>query len=254
MLLDEMIAAAKAAGEIVAATPKQPRMTTFDEFRAAFDTVQAPAEEVLRKHLDTIAPGVPWADEFETELPAGQQVWVVDVIDGAVQYMQGLPQWCVSVTLVDDRAPVAAVLHNPIQQETYSAGTTAFLNGNPIRPSIKTDLSAALVATSQPPFAFTQPDAVAAAGRSLSAVLGAVVAVRNLGPTSWQIADVASGRLDAFWQYGVDDTNNLGPGLIAKAAGVVVTDADGRPWHASSRSFVAAPEALHPLLVEVLGR
>jgi myo-inositol-1(or 4)-monophosphatase len=255
-LLEAIAAAARDAGTVILETPAPPPMTTFDEFRIAFGEVQAPAEALLRDRLDDLLPGVKWAEEFETELPVGERVWVVDVVDGAVQYMQGLPQWCVSVTLVDNRSAVAAVLHNPVRGETYLAakGSGAFRNGHAVTPSLKSDLSAALVATSQPPFAYTQPLAIAEAGRSLSAVLGKVVAVRNLGPTSWQIADVAAGRLDAFWGYGVDDANNLGAALIAQEAGVVVTDASGEPWRPGSASFLAAPTSLHSQLVELLGQ
>lgn len=253
-LLDGMAAAAQAAGALVRATPPPAPAATFEEFRRAFGAIQDPAEAVLRKRLGELCPGAGWAGEFGTVLPAGQQIWVADVVDGAVQYMQGLPQWCVSVTLVHDRRAVAAVLHHPVQGETYRAGTGlgALLNGRPFTPSAKTDLKIALVATSHPPFPATQPHAVAAAGRSLSAVAGAAGAVRNLGPTSWQVADVASGRLDAFWEFGVDDANLVGGALIAREAGVTVTDADGQAWQPGRGSFVAAPAPLHARLLAAL--
>lgn len=70
-------------------------------------------------------------------------------------------------------------------------------------------------------------------------------AVRNLGPTSWQIADTAAGRLDAFWQFGRDHANLLPGALIAREAGAVVTDAAGGPWTSGSDSFLVAAPALH---------
>jgi myo-inositol-1(or 4)-monophosphatase len=253
-LLDGLAEATQAAAEVIVDTPGRPRVRTLAEFMAAFDAVQAPAEALLRRRFEDLLPGVKWAGEFDTDLPAGEQCWVVDVLDGAVQYLQGLPQWCVSVTLVAGREPVAAVLHSPGLGETYTAakGLGAFLNGHPVSPSDKTELAATLVATSQPPFAGEQPIAVSAAGRSLSAVLPAVGAIRNLGPTSWQIADVAAGRLDAFWQYGVDDGNCLGGGLIARESGVVVTDTAGQAWVPGSDSFLAAPAGIHRQLIGLL--
>jgi fructose-1,6-bisphosphatase/inositol monophosphatase family enzyme len=83
-------------------------------------------------------------------------------------------------------------------------------------------------------------------------LLPAVGAVRNFGPTSWQVADMASGRIDAFWEYGRDAGNLLGASVIAREAGVVVTDTWGRPWQAGSDSFLAAPSALHARLVDLL--
>lgn len=79
-------------------------------------------------------------------------------------------------------------------------------------------------------------------------MLQSVAAVRNLGATSWQIADTGSGRLDAFWEYGDDTGNLLSGALVAREAGAVVTDASGRPWHEGADSFLAAAPGLHPAL------
>jgi myo-inositol-1(or 4)-monophosphatase len=90
-------------------------------------------------------------------------------------------------------------------------------------------------------FAAQDPGAPARSGSSLSAV-------RNLGPTSWQVADVASGRLDGFWEFGEDSAS-----LLAREAGVTVTDASGPPWRAGAGSFAAAPAQPHPELLAALG-
>jgi myo-inositol-1(or 4)-monophosphatase len=116
----------------------------------------------------------------------------------------------------------------------------------------KRELAAAYVGTSQPPFVGRAPELVAQAGRSLAAMLGAVGAVRNLGAQGWQAADVAGGRLDAFWQYGADDVNFVGAALIAREAGAVVSDAAGRPWRAGAASILVAAPSLHAQLVAVL--
>jgi myo-inositol-1(or 4)-monophosphatase len=108
------------------------------------------------------------------------------------------------------------------------------------------------VATSTPPFVGRLPRQVELAGRSLAAMLAAVGAVRNLGATSWQVADVAGGRLDAFWEYGVDDVNLLGATLIAREAGAVVTDAAGQPWRAGAASILVAAPSLHAPLRALL--
>jgi myo-inositol-1(or 4)-monophosphatase len=104
----------------------------------------------------------------------------------------------------------------------------------------------------QPPFPARQPAAITAAGRAVTRLLPGVGAVRNLGPTSWQVADVASGRLDFFWEYGRDAGNLLGASLIVTEAGGIVTDAGGKPWDARSSSFVAAPAVLHAQVIGLL--
>lgn len=231
--------------------PAQPP-TSFAELAETFGAIDGSLAAELRAALTAIRPEAAWADEFD-DLPAGE-VWVVDALDGAVQLLHGLPQYCVTVTLVRDGEPELAVLHSPWLKETYAAqkGEGAKRNGTPIAPSPKSSLDAAIAATSQPPFATKQPGVAEAAGRSLTALLGAVVAVRNLGPTSWQIADVGAGRLDLFWQYGRDAANLAGPALIAREAGAVVSTAGGAPWTPSAGSFLVAAPALHRTAVELL--
>ncbi|OXM70518.1 inositol monophosphatase [Amycolatopsis vastitatis] len=227
---------------------------SFEELAAAFSAIDDPLAAGFRAALTELRPGAAWADEFD-DLPGGE-VWVVDALDGAVQLLQGLPQYCLTVTLVRDGEPELAVLHSPWLGETYAAlrGEGARRNGERIEPSRKKSLDAAVAATSQPPFVGKQPGVAEAAGRSLTAVLGEVAAVRNLGPTSWQVADVAAGRLDLFWQYGRDATNLAGAALIAREAGAVVTTAGGAPWTPSAGSFVATAPALHALVLDALGQ
>ncbi|MFC4081305.1 inositol monophosphatase family protein [Amycolatopsis samaneae] len=226
----------------------------LEELDALFHAVDDPLAARLRAGLAEIRPEAGWADDEFAPGGAGGEYWVVDALDGAVQFLQGLPQWCVTVSLVRDGEPVLAVLHSPSLRETYAAerGAGAWRDGRPITPSRKTSLDAAVVATSQPPFVTRQREAAARAGRALPEMLGRVVAVRNLGPTSWQLADVASGRLDLFWQYGSDAANLLGAALVAREAGALVTTCAGTPWTSTSDSFLAAPAALHPAAVEIL--
>ncbi|MFC5995769.1 inositol monophosphatase family protein [Pseudonocardia hispaniensis] len=218
---------------------------------AAFHTVDDPAAALLRRRLGAIRPqAVSADDELGPVVAMDGEMWVCDAIDGAVQFLQGLPYWGVSIALVRDGEPVLAVLWMPRLDLLYTAiiGGGARLNGRPVTASRK-KLAAALVCTSQPPFN-TEPER---AGTSLTAMLRHTLAVRNLGPTSLQIAQVASGHVDAFWEYG-EDANNLLPGaLIAREGGAIVTDADGNPWHPTSTSFLAAAPTLHADVLKVLG-
>jgi myo-inositol-1(or 4)-monophosphatase len=254
-LVTQLTEAAKAVAALVEKQPTT-RPDSMAQFKPAFDKIDKPASALLADHLDRIRPGVPWVAEMRTEVPETGEVWVVDPIDGAVQFVQGLPQWCVSVTLVRDREPVATVLHSSVLGETYTAerGRGAFRNGEPITPSTKTDLAVCLVATSQPPTVADEPAAVADAGRALAAALPRIGAVRNFGPTSWQIADTAAGRIDAFWEFGRDESNLVPGALIAREAGALVTNLDGRPWRVGDRSFVAASKSVHGKLLPLLAR
>jgi myo-inositol-1(or 4)-monophosphatase len=251
--LTQVVRAARDAAALLPPTAPRP-FDSWPEFKAGYEAVEKPVAGLLRERLATARPGVPWAEELDTEISGAGECWVVDPIDGAVQYLQGLPQWSVSITLVRDGRPVLAALHSATLGHTYTAtdGGGALLDGRPVAPTAKTELSLALVASSHPPFVAGQPRAVADTARAVGRLLPAVGALRNFGPTSWQVGDVASGRLDAFVEYGTDAGNLLGAALIATEAGVTVTDAEGNPWHAGSTSFLAAPAALHTRLLDLL--
>ena len=245
-MLQQMIEAAQEIGRRVLAQPRPPKFRTMAELKSVFGDFDEPLQETLWQRLHALVPAAVSFDELEGELPAGD-VWIIDALDGAVQYLHELQHWCVSLTLVRDREPLLAVLHSPPLQETYAArrGGGATRNGAPIAPARKSELAAAFVATSYPPFVGRLPRQVELAGRSLAVMLGAAGIVRNLGATSWQVADVAGGRLDGFWMYGVDDVNLLGAALIAREAGAVVTDAAGQPWRAGAGSILVAAPSLH---------
>ena len=253
-ILNQVTSVAHEVGDRVRALPSPAPFRTPSELRAAFNAIDDPLQAFTRERLAALRPEAAWVDELHGRIPDAGEAWVVDAIDGAVQYLQGLPQWCVSITLVRARVPVITVLYSAVQGETYAAiaGGGAMRNGAPVEPSKKTDLAVALVATSQPPFVAKEPGDVEHASRSLRDVLLVAGAVRNFGPTSWQIADVASGRLDAFWQYGVDDGNLLGASLVAQEAGAIVTDALRAPWRSGARSILVAAPGLHRRLCDVL--
>ena len=251
-LLTPVTDAAIEAGEMLLDGKGQRSFSDWTEFKDAYDGVEQPVTRLLRGRLGALRPAAGWADEFSPELGRGEY-WLADAIDGAVQYLQGLPQWCVAITLVRGGAAVLTVLRNPVLGATYTAaaGGGAFRNGTPISPSGKTDVAICVMATSHPPFAARQPGVPDKAGRALAVMMPAVGAVRNLGPTSWQVADVASGHLDGFWQYGRDAGNLIGAALIGLGARGDVCPAYGEPWVPESDSFLAIPSGLR---AQVLAR
>src|ERR1700678_1655847 len=106
----------------------------------------------LRPELANLRPGAGWAGEGmeTTPLPPGEW-WVVDAVEGAVNYTHGMPEWGVTVTLVRDSQPVLAVVRQPVGDLTYTAvrGAGAYLNRQPLRTSAKTSLDAAIAVTGQ---------------------------------------------------------------------------------------------------------
>ncbi|BFV59486.1 inositol monophosphatase [Kitasatospora sp. CMC57] len=252
--LSAVVGAVHATGEFL--TERQPTAPwqgrTVAEALAAFERVDGPASALLRERLTDARPGAGWlTEEFATSVPGSGEWWSCDATDGAVQFLNGLPNWAVTATLVQDGEPVLAVVHSPWQRVTYTAvrGAGAWLDGHRIAPPAR-ELAATVVGTSQPPQ--TAAIHLRQAGASLTAVVAKVLAVRNLGPTALQLAQVGSGHLNAFWEYGPDAGNLLSGALIAREAGALVTDGRGRPWTATADSLLAAPAGIHAELLDVL--
>ncbi|MFJ3215084.1 inositol monophosphatase family protein [Kitasatospora sp. NPDC086801] len=267
-LADGVVAAAHAVGaELAARRPAEPTPArTAGEALARFAEVDGPAAAELRERLTALRPQAGWAaEELDGTVPAEGEWWLGDATDGAVQYLLGQPHWAVTATLVRDGAAVLAVVHAPESGggaaaggapaggRTYRAvlGGGAQLDGRAIAP-LPRELTAAVAATSQPPHVAADPVALRRAGESLSAMAGAVLAVRNLGPTALQVAQVGSGHLALFWEYGWDAGNLLPGALIASEAGAAVTGATGAAWTAGSDGFLTAAPGLHADALEVL--
>jgi myo-inositol-1(or 4)-monophosphatase len=202
----------------------------------AFRELDGGTSDQLRQALTAKYPDISW---FEGELEGasiwrsagGGRFWVCDAIDGAVQFLRGIPHWSVSLTLVEGGAAIATIVYDAMHEEMFHAvsGIGAWCNGIRLRVNDQRSHHGALLATSQPPFSNEDDFVANGASSSLRIALREAGAVRNLGPTSLQIAYVASGRLDAFWEYGEDTYNCLGGALLVTEAEGVATDVSGRP-------------------------
>jgi myo-inositol-1(or 4)-monophosphatase len=172
------------------------------------------------------------------------RVWVVDPLDGTINYANGIPVFCVSVALVVDGRPAVGVVHDPTRLETFSAaaGGQARLDGRPITASDKERLSDFVVS-------------LALGGRSVATrarnVRKAIRVSRSMGSAALALAYVSNGRFDAFVQQGgLSSWDIAAAGLIAERAGAKVTDLGGGPWFDLARpprsiGVLAAPGGAH---------
>jgi myo-inositol-1(or 4)-monophosphatase len=180
------------------------------------------------------------------------RTWVVDPLDGTINFANGIPYFCFSLALVEDGRPVVAVIRDPLRRETFSATAEgpAMLAGRQLRVSGKPRLEDAVVA-----LAVGGRDAASRARR----VRRAVRITRSMGSAALSLAYVANGRFDAFCQTtGLSAWDVAAAGLIAERAGAVVTALDGGYWFrveatTPSLGVLAAPPAHHGRLLEMLG-
>lgn len=227
---------------------------------AAFRELDGAASDGLRQALAVSYPDVAWLDgELEGagvwRTVGSGRFWVCDAIDGAVQFLRRIPHWCISLTLVEDGAAKAAVVYDAMHGEMFHtvAGKGAWCNGDRLRVNDRQTHHGALLATNQPPFSNDDAFVVGGATSSMHVALREAGAVRNLGPTSLQMAYVACGRLDAFWEYGEDTFNCLGGALLVTEAGGLATDIHGRPYGVASNSIMAAPQPVNASLRAAFG-
>jgi myo-inositol-1(or 4)-monophosphatase len=176
------------------------------------------------------------------------RVWIVDPVDGTVNYANGIPFFCVSIGLAVDGRPSVGVVLDPTRDELFAATADgpATLNGEPIRASDKDKLSDFVVQ-------------MALSGRAVvtraRAVRKQIRISRSMGSSALGLAYVANGRFDAFIQQaGMSNWDVAAGGLIAERAGATVTAMDGGPWFDLSRKSgsigaIAAPPAHHAALL-----
>ena len=207
----------------------------------------------LRPELASLRPGAGWADDDmeTTPLPPGEW-WVVDAVEGAVNYVHGLPEWGVTVTLMRDSQPVLTVVRQPVGDLTYTAvsGGGAHLNGRPLRTSAKTGLDAAIAVTGQAEAG--QDDTYRRIGESVTAMLGQALLVRTSVPSTFPMLLVAAGQNDVFWQYEPVLPGVAAGALLITEAGGVVSRIDGSPWSPGSHDILAAAPGLHQAAVGAL--
>lgn len=204
--------------------------------------------------LDTIAAKRP-ADGVLSEEGGGEAgsglLWVVDPLDGTVNYLFGIPSWAVSISVEDDAGTLVAVVHQPTTAETFTAvrGGGAALNGREIRVSSREDLASALVGTG---FAYDSR------AREIQAVVVARVVpaardIRRAGSAALDLAATACGRLDAFYEAPMEHWDKAAGILLIEEAGGVVSELPA-PLEHLSPGVVAGNQALHDQLRGIVYR
>ena len=179
------------------------------------------------------------------------RVWIIDPIDGTINYANGIPFFCISIGLAEDARPVVGVVLDPTRNELFAATADgpATLNERVVVASDKDKLSDFVIQMAL--------SGRAAATRSRT-VRKEIRISRSMGSSALALAYVANGRFDAFIQQGgMSNWDVAAAGLIAERAGATVTATDGGPWFHLGRksravSAVAAPAAHHARILELI--
>ena len=175
--------------------------------------------------------------------------WVVDPLDGTGNFLHGIPHFCISIALERDGEPVAALVYNPLTDDTYWAarGIGAYANNRRLRVSARTRLTHCIRASGEEAGGGTE--ARARYLRQHAALKGAGASLRRLGAAALDLAWVADGRLDGFWHSGLNRWDIAAGMLLVREAGGAVSDTDGSGTMLETGDILAANDRLHgPLL------
>jgi len=212
-------------------------------------------EALIARELAARAPGVAiLGEELGARGAAGHETWVVDPVDGTVNFAHALPLFGVSIGFERDGEPEAGVVVAPALGWTFAAarGAGATRNGAPISVSATARLDRALLVTGFPYDRRESPRNNFAAWTHMQLHAGAV---RRLGAASLDLCFVASGWLDGYWEMKLKAWDLSAGAIIVREAGGRVTALDGGPFVSASGEIVASNGAIHDTLVhELAGR
>jgi len=191
------------------------------------------------------------AEESGASAQPAEYRWIIDPLDGTTNFIHGFPQYCVSIAVEQRGALAHAVVYDPLKNELFTAskGRGAFLNDRRIRVSKCTRMQEALVGTG---FPFKELERVDLYLRQLKRLMSSTSGVRRAGAAALDLAYVACGRLDAFWELGLSPWDMAAGALLIQEAGGLVGDLSGESEFMESGDICAATPKLFPPLLEAL--
>ena len=228
------------------------------EYKGAVDLVtraDRASEELI---VQEISRRFPDHDVLAEERGGGSKgsdrpLWIVDPLDGTTNFAHGIPLWSISIAVVEAGDTLAGVVHDPNRGECFTAtrGGGAFLNGRRVRVSAASVLSDAVLVTG---FPYDVRTSLADNLDHFSGFIKSARAVRRLGSAALDLAWVAAGRFDGFWEGKLHPWDVAAGDLLVREAGGQVTRFDGSPFDVFTDEILAAPSALVPAMIDVLRR
>jgi myo-inositol-1(or 4)-monophosphatase len=254
-LLNVMIAAARKAGRAL--------RRDFGEVEKLQVSLKGPAnfvtaadrraEETLFQELSRARPGYGFLGEEGGRREGADKThtWIVDPLDGTTNFLHGIPQFAISIALERDDAVVAGLIYNPANEELFIAekGKGAFLNDQRVRVASRKRLVDAVVACGLPHHG--RPG-FPLAHRETGAVQERVAGLRRFGAAALDLAWVAAGRLDAYWERHIKPWDMAAGMILVREAGGYVTDCNGTDEMFAKGEIAAGNETIQKDLLRVL--
>ena len=210
------------------------------------------AEEILHAELTRARPGYGLLLEERGDVAGADRThrFIVDPLDGTTNFLHGIPHFAISIGLEREGVLVAGVVYNVVRDELFWAekGAGAYLNDRRLRVAARSDMRDALFATGTPFHGKPGHDVFL---REVEAVIGRTAGVRRWGAAALDLAYVAAGRFDGFWERGLSAWDIAAGAVLVREAGGVVIEPDGGDFMTTG-AVLAANTALAPQLTQVL--
>ena len=213
--------------------------------------VDKKAEEMLVSGLGTILPEAGFITEEDTVTQSEKDwTWIIDPLDGTTNYLQQIPHFAISVALVEDNEIVVGIIYSIQNEECFYAWKDggAYLNGEAINVSTTADLDNAIIATGFPYSIKNFPPIIEAVGFFIQNARG----LRRLGAAALDLAFVACGRVDAYYEGWINSWDVAAGILIVREAGGLVNDFEGSDNCMNSGSIIAANPKIHSAVDDVV--
>lgn len=250
--LDVAVRACRAAGRIQRAAFGGVQRV---EHKGEIDLVTAIDRACEKRILSIIGRAFPGhgvlAEESDPRAGDAEHLWVVDPLDGTTNYSRGFPYFCVSVALARAGRVIVAAVYQPLLDELFTAirGKGAFLNGRRLRVSEQARLDQAFLATG---FPYDIRRGRRTNIDHFTNLVTRCLAIRRAGAAALDLAYVAAGRFDGFWELKLRPWDIAAASLLIEEAGGRVTGLAGRPWRLPVRDIIASNGRVHAELLAVL--
>ena len=191
------------------------------------------------------------SEESPAVTGAGKIRWIVDPLDGTTNYAHCYPVFCVSIALEIEDKIVLGVIYDPMRDDMFVAarGEGAFLNEKKIAVSSVKDLSRSLLATG---FPYDIRESKENNLDYFNAMAVKVQAIRRAGAAALDLAYLAAGRFDGFWELKLKPWDTAAASLIVEEAGGVISDITGDQWHLQSPAILASNGLIHEQMIRIL--
>jgi myo-inositol-1(or 4)-monophosphatase len=211
------------------------------------------AEKIIRDALVKARPsfGLVMEESGIVEGTDKAHRWHIDPLDGTTNFLHGIPQFCVSIALERDDDFVAGVVYDPAKDEMFVAekGKGAYLNNRRIRVAGRRDFSQALIGVATPHLGRGGHTQFL---KELGAVMMRAAATRRLGSAALDIAYVACGRYDAFWERSLSSWDFGAASVLVREAGGIFTGLDGKKSLVDSHDVICGNDTMHAELTAII--